>query len=474
MTVSQELAPGLIPMPEGVGEHAQDAVLPMAPLMRAWFGALHTAGVRYAVLRNGERLPEYTNHDVDVLFHPRDLDVAVTWLEADAARLGWRIVGRMRKRGYLGLLLYGPVGQGQFLPVDCFSALEQRGWVYADVDVVLASRVQTPAGVWVLEARITGELTLLKELLAGSVISRRKRERIRACLAEGGGQSVLSALLGDEAVAACRMIAEGDWPDEAALRASVCREIRRSRHFYLLERLASAWRALSQCFDPSISFHLVIAGPDGCGKTTLARCVAERLYKRPFRACRYLKGRFGVLPQIRSVRERVRAGGRRAHALRSSGEAPPETSDYSGMMTPLAPWKSMLLSGYYALDACLGRLLLRRWRAQWLFVVSDRSFFDYYYQLGHAHVPTWWLHMLGVLVPTPDLLVTIHRDAARIHAGKPELTVTEIEREQRCIAEEMARYANTLTLDGDAGVEECVEQLVGQIVQRCARGRGSA
>ena len=119
----------------------------------------------------------------------------------------------------------------------------------------------------------------------------------------------------------------------------------------------------------------------------------------------------------------------------------------------------MLLSLYYALDALMGHLPMRRSRAQWGLAIADRSFFDYYYQLGHARVPMWWLRMLERVVPRPDLLVTIRRDAAEIHAGKPELSVEEIEREQACVERLMDARPHVLTLDGSLGVDACVEQV---------------
>ena len=454
--VAVELTPGLLQMPAGLGENVRGTLLPLARLIRRLADRLDAAGIVWAVLRNAEDLPEFTRYDVDILVAPNQRNAFLQVLETCATETGWHISGRMRKRNYTCLLLVcGTVAEGLFfLPLDLFTALEFRGLRYLDAGTVLKERRQTSRGIWSVPAGREAAITLLKEWLPHGVLKDIARVTVQtqAAAAPDLFRASLEVAAGEELGGRLAdAVRRGEWSLAAADWRGLRKAVRKRTPAWPLTLIDAGWQSLAHLFRPAPACVVCLAGADGSGKTTLARGLAWGLYKQPFKACRYIHGNFGVLPRFRDIRAWLR------HlAGRPALPAAREPATLKGMMTPLPVWKSAALAAYYAVDLWLGRWRLRRWRGQWSLVLMDRSFYDYYYQLGHRRCPPWLLNLLAHLVPQPDLLLCIEDDPGRIHLRKPELTPEEIQKEQEILRNLAARLPFAFRLQGAAGVEVLV------------------
>ncbi len=452
------LGPGLLHMPPGLGENAPGTILPIGPLMRRLAERLDADGILWAVLRQADGLPEHTRYDVDLLVRPRDRDAAIRILTECGAETGWRIAGRIHKAFYECLLLVrgSADGDGVFFPIDLFTALEHRGLRYLDVEEALRGRVRLANGFWTLPPGMQAAVTLLKELLPHAKLKENSRapvQRQAAADPEGFRQALESAAGPDEAARLVETVRQGAWTwskvEEDRLRAA----IRRRSPGWRLGLLRSAWANCRHLLRPAAGRVICLAGADGSGKTTLARGLFAHLYKQPFKACRYLHGNAVVLPRFRDLRAGLRRlVGRPGPTAVAESFDPP----LKGMMVPVAAWKSIALAFYYAVDWMLARPLLRRWRGQWTLVILDRSFYDFYFQLGHRRCPRGVLNLLSHLVPKPDLLLCIEGDPPQIHARKPELTVEEIRIEQEILRELASRLPFACRLDASGGIEAMV------------------
>lgn len=460
-----KMEPGLLRMPSGLGENASGTPLPIEPFIRGLAERLDKAGLEWAVLRNAEGLPDFTRYDLDVLVRRRGRRAVLQHVEEAAVETGWRIAGRIRKVHYTCLMLIkGTVGDGLFfLPLDLFTALEYRGLRYLDAESVLQERIQTPRGIWTIPPGTAAAITLLKEWFPHGVLKANSRAAVQVQAAADPDRfcAALAAAVGPEQSSnLVHAVQRGDWrlsvPEARALRRAA-----RLRNPGWLPGLFHAWAAnLVHLFRPSLGFVVCLAGPDGSGKTTLAQGLAERTFKQPFKACRYIHGNIGVLPRFRDIR---------AFFLRRPVAVLPEPQPLKGMMEPLPAWKSMVLAVYYALDLLLARPLVRRWRGQWTLVILDRSFYDYYYQLGHRGCPHGFLNALAVLIPKPDLLLCIAGDAEKIHTRKPELTPEEIRNEQELLRHLAARLPFGQTVDGTVGSPAMVAAGRHEILDRLLR-----
>ncbi|NLB66327.1 MAG: hypothetical protein GX803_07660 [Lentisphaerae bacterium] len=451
-----QMQPGWLSLPPNLGENPPGRSQPIEPLIRLLAAKLDEADIAWCVLRNADGLPAYTRYDLDLLLAAEQLPVFENILKTCLAETGWQVLGRITKRHYQCIMLYlnMPEGDYFFLPLDVFTALEYRGLRLLDAGHVLSQRLRNGQGIWMLPTGMEAAITLLKEWVPHGKLKENSRESLRQDTARDPDsfRDTLSVAAGKELGAIIvELVQQGIW----VLTPEQLRDLRRAIH----DRTPTRWLAVADMllqnirhlFRPALGRVVSLAGADGSGKTTLAEGLFRSTYKRPFKACRYVHGHVGVLPRFRDMRAALR----RLFGL----PAHPPTAEpdmLKGMMEPLPAWKSVALAGYYALDLCLARLLIRRWRSQWALVIMDRSFFDYFYQLGHRRCPQWVLRALLFMIPKPDLLLCLADDPEHIYARKPELTVAEIICEQEILATLVERYPFARCLDGRAGIESIV------------------
>lgn len=422
-------------------------------LLRAIFLEWDRLEIPYAVLRNAEGLPDETRHDVDVLVGPARLAAAAAVVRRLARAQAWRCLATLEKYQYTCVSLVAPGSEPRFVPIDLVAGLNVRCFPFADAEYGLAHRTRNAEGLWVVPQGFESATTLLKELLAHG----RLKENSRAAVQLGAtidAASFRSAMKnhvrGEQIEALKRACQDGDWEGLTrlvpALRRQVCR-LRPARWAGFIRYLLCMARHYAS---PPLSCLLVLVGPDGSGKSSLAESIGGRLYQKPFKVfCRF-KSTFNILPPLKRLKNGLRkAFGRSV--------PPPENATpgqrHSGMIQPNPLWASMIYAAYYALDLWLGRLWLRRLRGQCALVVFDRYFYDYFYQIGNCRLPAWYLRLFQRLVPKPDLIIQIDRDAEEIYRQKPELTVEEIRREQTIIQELLAASSAARTIDARRGLE---------------------
>lgn len=204
-----------------------------------------------------------------------------------------------------------------------------------------------------------------------------------------------------------------------------------------------------------LTMIIAILGPDGSGKTTIAEAICERLTLRGFVAKHYPMN-FGVLPRLSRFR-------RRKVRVVDSADA----SQFD--LKPSHPAKSLLLVGWYSVDYLLGGLFLRlkNWRRRDRTVaVFARYFHDYYYQSNNRNLPSWAKDICRLIVPKPDVVFFIDRDASDIHSGKPELPVEEIVRQQEVIVGKFGNEPNFVIVDGRYGLEATMLAVSNEIQKR--------
>jgi hypothetical protein len=186
---------------------------------------------------------------------------------------------------------------------------------------------------------------------------------------------------------------------------------------------------------------VLVAGPDGAGKSSVARVIADELASEA--ACVvHEHWRPGLLPHPRAIL-----------GARGTGEsARPQERALHG------PFVSLALLGYYWLDFLLGGWLrhhpVRRGggvviveRGWWDIAVDGRR-----YRLS---VPPSVVKALGYLLPRPEVALVLHGDPRALVVRKGELASAEIDRQNAAWATTRAAREQVVL---DATAPEAVVQ----------------
>lgn len=441
-----------------------DAGCPRA-LLEGLLDATFAAGA--VVLRNSGTLPEKTTNDVDLLVAPAQVDRVEAAVRTVASAHGWRILGVVNKRGYRGIWLIDP-SQTVVFPVDCFSFLGWRGLGYAAVVDGLASKFQTPAGVWSVGKGFEAAVTFCKELVAWGRLKTHARCRVSELAREdeagfiGALSRAISSELARELWCCC---AREEWDHAERLGREIrAALLRRVGPRSLLSVTAHLFIELRHHRRGPLSLVVAFVGPDGSGKTTVTDRIERDLHRRPFQRVIRRKIVMGVLPRLGAV----------AAKLSGASKSPEPIVRVESEERPQPAWKAVLYQLYYLMDLTLGRLLLFRWRGQTALVIFDRSFADYHFLRSHLHVPSWVTNTLEFAAPRPDLLIYLDRDPNEIHRSKAELTVAEIVRQKRIIETRMSGRNNFVRISGDSGAERSIAEVRATIMAKLLERNSSS
>lgn len=437
----------------------------LSKYLQSLFERLNEASVSWAILRGAEGLPFYTRRDVDILVAEQDYKRAAAIVYEVATELGWVRLATFKSMHMCAQWLMYPGKEPLFLPIELFLTQAYRGVPLVDAAYGLANRKQMPYGVWVVPDGFSAVTTLLKELVShGKVQGAERLASISKgaagdpeCFAAALSYTIKNEKLLADLLAACR---EGDWDQLSGHYQSVRHCIVRWSPRMCVRWLAFCYFAIRLRLAPPLSLFAVVIGPDGSGKTTVSDILAEKMLTRPFATVWRCKTDFAVLPRLRSFTDILcRLIGR---PVKHAAEPEPGTR-HMGMQPPLHPLRAMVYISYYGIGLFLGRIKLRLWRSIVGLILFDRYYYDYYYMLGHSRVPKWFLDLVEILVPKPDLIFYLDRPAKEIYAQKPELTVDEIERQQLEIKSLLANNKHARLIDAGKGVISTIDAMTADI-----------
>lgn len=233
------------------------------------------------------------------------------------------------------------------------------------------------------------------------------------------------------------------------------------------------------------TFSIALIGPDGAGKTTIARILPERL---PMRTTYLYMGVAAessnrLLPTTRVI-EALKARRRRDRASpppdaaasavgAPAGSGPPDGAGRSRRRGPLRTVGGLVGGGLR-----LGNRIAEEWYRQGLawshqakgeVVLFDRHFYIDYHAADIAGAPDSWRRqahgwMLEHVYPRPDLVIYLDAPADVLLARKGEGTLESIARRQAdylALADEVEKF---VSVDADRPLEDVIADVVAEIV----------
>lgn len=431
-----------------------------------FFRHLDQSSIPWAILGGWEYLPDYARHDVDIVVKRGMLRLAVRCVERAAQDSGWIIYGRTEgAKSYIGVFLtkwIDALAERAYFQIDLFTDFGRQGVGLCSMQRALDRRIRSENGVWHVPGGWYGAFVLTKEILSRGFIEGELREKYIQNAVVNYREDFLQTLSGVIGREGATVVADCISRDGVVALMGCAklftRAVRRKGRFSLLSHIRFYLGRTCACFSPTKRLFVCFIGPDGCGKTTIADQIESRFTKRPFVHVWRVKTGFGPLPRMRNIFASVKK--------LLTGKAPafapvakPGTR-HIGMTSPLPRLKSIFYVVYYGVSQFLGwgRYLNFSPRLPAL-IIADRYFYDYFFQRGFIKCPCWIKRFFLAIIPKPQLLFVLRRNAEDIYAKKPELSVEEIQREQWCIESAFGSQGNFCPIDASKGIDETVSQV---------------
>ncbi len=419
----------------------QDASLSrfLTVLFRRW----EERSLPYLVLRNYEALPETTSNDVDVLVDPASLGDAARLLRVVADETGW-MLHNVAEFACTSVYLFNPDTLEQ-VHIDLMGGIRWHFLQYGDHRRLLDAR--SPCrGFFIPAPAHEAAINLMTRLLYGGYVRDKYRDGIQnASIRDKGSlREFLAPWIGVTLASSFSdAAARGDWRFIEArtasarmmvLRANLRRPVQlAARVLADIGRLTARWvRAPGLC--------IVFAGPDGCGKTSVANGVAQALSATfsPERTAHYHWK--PVRPKNVSTQPSVDPHG-----------TPPRS---------LVP--SLFFFAYHYTAFFFG------W---WLhvkpvlfkngLVMIDRYYYDFHVDLLRYRLtlPNWVVRVGFLLIRKPDLVFLLDAPTEVLQARKAEVSPEECTRQRKAYRAVVDRQHNGHIIDASQQLPNVIGQV---------------
>jgi len=429
----------------------------LTDVVTAVFTAWREQGIAFVVLRNYERLPQFTGHDIDVLVRPRDLAAAERALVAACRSAGYHLSNRA-EFATLSCFFFHPETLAQ-IQFDLFTRLSWRSFDLLSTEAVLQWRL--PRGLFAVPHPVHQAINnLLSRQIYHGYVKEKYRPGILIAFARYPQEmeALLRRLFGDAVGRRlARALAAPDWEEVEALTGPMRRQvIWRCLRFHPVRTLIHFWcdtrRLLNRLWRPP-GMRVVLLGADGSGKSTVARELGGWLH--------------GTFYQDKSLHVHWKPA---VFLRRRRASRPPTTDPHA---QPARGWLgSRLALAYHWVEFLAGSLLLYLpvlFRSGLVLVERDHYDFLADPRRYRLQPPGGFLRWLFRRLPAPDLVFLLDAPPEVLHARKPELTLEETRRQRETYLNLVLRLPQGRVVDATQPPSEVLRAVVRQVLEHAAR-----
>jgi thymidylate kinase len=426
------------------------------------FRELHEQRVDYAICGNHEKLPQYTEHDIDIWAKkPAEVEKA---LDQSAAKSGFHRY--IRNKTANGSNNFYCKCDAHSMEVIRFDILRECAWksIFPLVkSQVIEKNRLFDRGFWQANPAVETAMHLLFPLLNTGHVRDKYKEKI-CDHAENDEEflNVLRQAVGKKKAQQLRQMAlENRWIEIE----NRCPQLRRT--IFIRTVFTSGFQRLTifakflqtnviRLFQPAGLF-VAMVGLDGAGKTSVIEKLKQNtgaffmpgrtrtFYWRPF-----------LLPPLQHL----------IHPLRKrKNQTVPEQesiADIGNRKTQQWRWKTcipfLIKFIYYWLDFILGSVRYKGIHARGGLVLFDRYYYD---QMVFPHrfrftVPMPIFRLFSKLIPQPDVVILLTAPTETLISRKKEFPENELTRQLGEYRNLLTPFKNFSELDTDRNIEETV------------------
>lgn len=216
------------------------------------------------------------------------------------------------------------------------------------------------------------------------------------------------------------------------------------------------WEHFISAINPSGKF-IVFVGPDGSGKTSTINDIKKRAIPELFTDYFYFHNHVPMLPELKHIKN--------LFTLKYKNSPQNQNVKKSESFKSIQNVKlKYIYITYYAINHLLFTpyLISLKWRNK--IIIGDRYFYDYYFQNGFNWKSTKYLEFLTKLVPKPDVTILLKNDADIIFSRKPEITLSEINRQINLISKHKYKFTNTFEIKTNIAINETSKKILKKIL----------
>ena len=420
------------------------------------FAILNREQIGYCVLRNYEQLPIEIGNDIDIWVKDGEQQRFAEAVYLLAKELEWRVVNyspRLSFKGEGNYFLARVSRTIETIHLDCWTFIYWKGLVYVDESQILRNIELHPNGFYIPHKGVQAATMLLKNLLYHSTVQEKYKQSITdysnadpssflAVLRKPFGEGISYMLLNSAQTANWKRLEQNCAHLRLMLFLRAAFLQCRSFYRYLSLYVAGLFKRL---FSPKTGLFLVFIGPDGSGKTTLANALINSEIKRFFQKKTYFHAHFPYLPELK-----------RFLFWRGSNI---KSSPLPVSPSPFNLFRATIYPLYYGFNHFLGHLLVWKTRYYGGLMIFDRYFYDYLLLKQFLNCPRFIIFSIAKLLPRPDAVIYLKSDPELIHKRKPELSVSEIERQQKICDNMIDKFARTYVIQTSVPPEEAVAHI---------------
>ena len=448
---------------------------PESCFLRLVFDYLNKAGVRYAVMRNYDALPENVGGgDLDLLIHHDEISEALKQLYQAIKDAGGAAIGVTRSPGFRQILAFGKESAAESewwgLCLDIFDEVLYFGMVPLISNTIWIDGCERMRDISVLKPEMAAVLGVLKEVIYNGIVAPRYRDRaMDAFKSSSNDISRWLMPLGNSGIAKLSdLISDNPDRERAAIDA---RKLRQQLIFKvmfntplrcLLMGFKFFWSRVTRIWKPS-GLVIAVLGTDGAGKSTIISAIVPVLAAATHGSVVLKHLRPGFLPPLarfKGIRQEQAGPVTNPHGSKPSG--------FVGSLFRLV---------YATVDYFIGYWVLiwpKVAKVPSAVVVYDRYAYDMFLDPKRFRIglPGKLISSFCQLTPKPDIILYLYASTSIVALRKQELPLEEVVRQTSVLREFAMTNSRAVLISTEDTVDETRDRVLLAVRQYCATRTG--